>query len=192
MSKKLRPVVLAAFVAVVAVLIGLHSAPAGVDAWTLAARFSARSAFPFLMIAYSASSMVKLWPNKVTRYFMRNRKWWGLGFATAQTVHLFAVYNFLQVSPQPAPPTILLGGGFVYAVLYAMVLTSWKWAYKAMGQSWKWLHTFGIHLLWLVFAFAYGAKAVTRPDQLIPGIALLTVALGGLYLRYAAHRYAEA
>ena len=192
MTRKLRPIVLAAFVAAVAILIGLHSAPAGLGAWTLAARYSARAAFPFLMIAYSASSLVRLYPNKVTRYLMRNRKWWGLGFATAHTVHLFAVFNVLSLATSPPPPLVLLGGGFVYLVLYAMVLTSWKWAYKAMGKWWKWLHNFGIHLLWLVFAFAYGAKAVTMPDQLIPGIVLLTVALGGLYLRYAAHRYAEA
>ena len=185
---KYWPVILAAFVAGVAVITGFKSAPAGLEAWTFAARYTARVGFPFLMIAFTASSLVKLWPNPFTKSLMRRRKWWGLGFATTHSFHLVALVNVLKLSPGPAPIPVILGGGFVYLVLYAMVLTSWRWAYRSMGRWWGRFHKAGIYLLWFVFAFAYAGKAVTNPGERVVAIVLLAIALGGLGLRIAARR----
>ena len=188
---KYWPVILAAFVAGVAVITGFKSAPEGIQAWTFAARYTARVGFPFLMVAFTASSIVKLWPNPTTKSLMRRRKWWGLGFATSHTFHLFALINVLRLSPEPPAPAVLLGGGFVYVVLYAMVLTSWRWAYKALGKWWGRLHKFGIYLLWSVYVLAYIGKTVTQPGERIITLTLLVIAFGGLGLRIAASKQEE-
>ena len=184
---KYWPVILAAFVAGVAILTGLKSAPAGIDGWTYAARYTARVGFPFLMIAFTASSIVKLWPNPATKSLMRRRKWWGLGFATSHTFHLFALVSVLRLSPEPPALPALLPGAFVYLVLYTMVLTSWRWAYRLLGKWWGRLHKFGIYLLWFAFTLAYALKVVGMPgEERVVSLFLLAIALCGWGLRIAA------
>jgi len=185
---KYWPTVLAAFLAVVAVITGHKSAPEGIESWTLAARYTARVGFPFLMVAFTASSLVELWPNRLTKSLMRRRKWWGLAFAASHTIHLYALIHVVRLMEPPPPVAGLLPGAFVYLVLYAMVLTSWRWAYRSMGRWWGRLHKFGIYLLWGVFVFAYASKALYEPSERIVALILLAVALSGLGLRIAAKR----
>ena len=185
---KYWPVILAALVAGVAVLTGLKSAPEGIEAWTFAARYTARVGFPFLMIAFTASSIAKLWPSPLTKSLSRRRKWWGLGFATCHTFHSYALIHVLRLMPEPPALPALLPGAFVYLVLYAMVLTSWRWAYKAMGKWWERLHKFGIYLLWFAFTFAYTAKVVAQPSERVVCLFLLAIALCGWGLRIAASK----
>jgi DMSO/TMAO reductase YedYZ heme-binding membrane subunit len=186
---KYWPVILAAFVAGVAILTGLKSAPAGIEGWNFAARYTARVGFPFLMAAFTASSLVKLWPNPVTKSLMRRRKWWGLGFATSHSFHLFALLKVFSLTPNPPAVTALLPGAFVYLVLYAMVLTSWRWAYRALGKWWGRLHKFGIYLLWFAFTLAYALKVVGMPgEERVVSLFLLAFALCGWGLRIAASK----
>lgn len=185
------PVILAGLAGLAALYLGLHThIGGGEEHWTYAARYTARAGFPFLIVTYSASSLVKLWPNETTKNLLRNRKWWGLAFATAHTVHLYALIHVLQENPRPLSG--LIPGAFVYLVLYAMVLTSFPWAYKALGKWWKRLHTFGIHLLWVVFVLFSGGKAVRGTDQWPTGALILAIALAALGLRIVAWRKAKA
>jgi DMSO/TMAO reductase YedYZ heme-binding membrane subunit len=185
------PIFLAGLAGLAALYLGLHThIGGGEDHWTYAARYTARVGFPFFIIAYSASSLARLWPNPTTKALLRDRKYWGLAFATTHTFHLYALIQVLQANPRPLP--VLLGGGFIYLVIYAMAATSFPWAYKALGKWWKRLHTLGIHLIWAVFVVAYGGKAFMRADQRIAGAILLVVALAALGLRIAAWRKAQA
>ena len=185
------PIFLAGLAGLAALYLGLHTHIGGSeDHWGHAARYTARVGFPFFIITYSASSLARLWPNDTTRSLLRNRKWWGLAFATTHTVHLYALIHVLLEMQDPdwlyfAPAF------FAYAVLYAMALTSWSWAYRTMGKWWKRLHTFGIHYLWLIFAAAYFLRALD-PQTRIIGMVAFAIALGALGLRIAVWRRAQA
>lgn len=185
------PVLLALVVGFAALAVGMHTHIGGEPHWNAAARFTARVGFPFLIVTYSASSLARLWPNGLTKSLLRNRKWWGLSFATTHTLHLYALINVLAAM-DPQPNYLTLAPAFLaYIVLYAMVLTSWNWAYRAMGKWWKRLHTFGIHYIWLIFAAVYVLKAF-EPGQQYIGIPYALIALGSLVLRIAAWRKARA
>jgi methionine sulfoxide reductase heme-binding subunit len=185
------PIGLAVIVSLVALAVGLHTGIGGGDHWIAASRYTARVGFPFLILTYSASSLARLWPNDTTRSLLRNRKWWGLAFATTHTFHLYALVMFLRAQPQPPDYASLSPAIFGYVLLYAMALTSWPWAYRALGQWWKRLHTVGIHYLWLIFAAAYVLKAFD-PAQHFVGVIFGAVAFAALGLRIAAWRKTRA
>ena len=155
--------------------------------WQLATRWTARAGFPLLIVAYSASSLARLWPSKLTGALLHDRRWWGLGFAACHSAHLCALTNYFNQMGKPIPPFVLFGGGAVYALMYAMALTSFTAARRAMGVWWKRLHSLGIHVLWLVFAFAYSGKAFTAESRAV-GLAFGAVAIAALGLRIAAWR----
>ena len=153
---KFWPVILAVLAGLAALAVGLHThIRGGEEHWTYAARYTARVGFPFLIIAFSASALAQLRPNGVTRSLLGNRKWWGLSFATTHTFHLYALIHVVANAPEPPNYLVLSPAILAYVVLYAMVLTSWNWAYKALGKNWKRLHSFGIWYLWLIFAAVY-------------------------------------
>ena len=186
------PVILALIVALAAMAVGLHThIGGGEDHWTHASRYTARVGFPFFILTYSASSLARLWPGDTTKSLLRGRKWWGLAFATTHTVHLYALLKVIT-APGAEPDWLYLSPAILaYVILYAMALTSWGWAYIAMGRWWKRLHSFGIHYLWLIFAAAYWLKAIAGEQRAITATFGI-IALGALGLRIAAWRKAKA
>lgn len=181
------PVVLALLAGAGALAVGLHTQIGGTDHWAAASRFTARVGFPFFILAYAASSLARLWPNAATRGLMRGRKYWGLAFATTHTFHLYALLNFMAAMPEEPEWLYLSPAILAYILLYAMALTSWGWAYKAMGKWWKRLHSFGIHYLWLIFAAAYSLR-ILQEDQRIVGASFAAIAFAALGLRIIAWR----
>lgn len=157
------------------------------EGWHLAARWTARVGFPLLIVTYSASALYRLTPGALSRDLLRNRRWWGLGFAACHTIHLAALVAFLRVSGTPPKPTTLIAGGFGYVLLFTMALTSNGAAMRALGRNWKRLHTFGIHWLWFVFAASYLGRAF-RPETMIQGTIGSVIVLAALILRLAAWR----
>jgi DMSO/TMAO reductase YedYZ heme-binding membrane subunit len=186
------PIFLAGLTGLAALYLGLHThIGGGEDHWTYASRYTARVGFFFLILTYSASTLARLWPNDTTKSLLRNRKYWGLAFATTHTVHLYALIHVIT-APDAEPDFLYLSPAILaYAILYAMALTSWNWAYKAMGKGWKRLHRFGIHYLWLIFAAAYILKAIAGEQRAVTSV-LALIALGALGLRIAAWRKAKA
>jgi DMSO/TMAO reductase YedYZ heme-binding membrane subunit len=184
---KFWPIVLAVAVAIFVMNAGLHTDGEDFERWQLASRWTARAGFPFFIIAFVASSMVVLRSGQISRTLMRSRKWWGLAFASAHTVHLYALLNFIKVSPVEMNLIGLLPGFALYGVIYAMAATSWPWAYKALGRNWKRLHKTGMYLIWGVFTAAYIGKTMD-PDLRQAGSILLAVALAALALRIMAWR----
>ena len=182
---KFWPVVVAVAVALFVMNAGLHSQGEDFERWQLASRWTARAGFPFFLTAFVASSLVALWPGQISRKLMKNRKWWGLAFAAAHTVHLYALLNFIEVSPQEMSLIGLLPGFALYGVIYAMAATSWPWAYRALGRNWKRLHKTGMYLIWGVFTAAYIGKTMD-PDLRQAGSILLLLAIAGLALRIMA------
>lgn len=184
---KFWPVVVAVAVALFVMNAGLHTDGEEFERWQLASRWTARAGFPFFIVAFAASSLVVLRSGQISRTLMRNRKWWGLAFAAAHTVHLYALLHFIEASPQEMNLIALLPGFALYGVIYAMAATSWPWAYKALGRNWKRLHKTGMYLIWGVFTLAYLGKTLD-PDLRPAGSILLAVALAAFALRIIAWR----
>lgn len=173
-------------------VIGLAALAAGlavghdsVEGWQLAARWTARVGFPLLIVTYCASSLYRLSPGAVSRSILRDRRWWGLGFAFSHTVHLVALVTYLRISGTPPKTASLIGGGLAYVLLYAMAFTSSQAAMRALGRNWKRLHGFGIHWLWFIFAFSYFGRTM-RDGTMLEGFVGFSIALAALALRLAA------
>jgi methionine sulfoxide reductase heme-binding subunit len=179
------PLVFGLIAGLLALFVGLQAGADHVENWRLAARWTARAGFPIFILTYSASSLGRLWHVPWTRTLWRDRRWWGLGFAAAHTVHLYALITFLKVSGETRPLPVLLGGGIGYGLLYAMVLTSDEAAMRALGKNWKRLHTLGIHWLWAVFFISYAGRAV-KPGSMNYGLFAAIIALAALGLRITA------
>lgn len=157
------------------------------EEWRHAASWTARTGLFLFLAAYCARPLAQLAPNRFTKALLRQRRYWGLGFAASHTVHLAALSTYLTVSSETPPIAILIGGGLGYVLLYAMALTSNTASMKAFGARWKLLHRTGIHYLWFIFAFSYFGR-VNDPDRAATGLVLFAlVVLAGL-LRFAAWR----
>lgn len=174
-----------------ALFAGLASGPDSVEGWHLAARWTARAGMPLLLLTYSASSLARLSPAPLTKALLRDRRWWGLGFATSHSLHLVALVTYTLVAGITQPLPTIVVGGLAYALLYAMALTSNDAAMRALGRNWKRLHTVGIHLLWFIF-FIDMARDVAIPERQQFGLPALVLVLGALGLRIAAARKARA
>jgi methionine sulfoxide reductase heme-binding subunit len=149
--------------------------------WRLAARYTARSALPFFLLAFSASSLARLLPSSSTRYVLHRRRHVGLAFALAHGVHLvMIVISSLSSGTQPKLATVI-GGGLAYGFIFAMAATSNAWAVRALGaKNWRRLHAIGAHYVWLIFAYSYFGR-ILRPDSAAVGV----VGFGALVLALA-------
>lgn len=185
MTARTFPLYLATLVALGAVALALVLGTDTVEQARLAARWTARVGFPILILTYSASSLVRLWPNAWTKTVLRHRRQWGLSFALAHSIHLAALTTYSVMSAQMPTAATLVGGGGAYILMYAMVLTSNDAAMRAMGVWWKRLHRTGIHALWFVYTFSYFGR-LFNPELRMQGLILLPVCLAALGLRLAA------
>jgi DMSO/TMAO reductase YedYZ heme-binding membrane subunit len=168
--------------ALAVVALAIAAGDDAVERARLAARWTARVGFPLFILTYIASSLHRLWPNERTRTLLRERRWWGLSFAAAHTVHLAALVTYLQISGEVRPVSTLIGGGLGYVLLFAMAATSNKAAMRAFGRNWKRLHTMGIHYIWLIYAISYSGRLFDPERQMI-GLVFTPIALAALGLR---------
>jgi len=187
MAARKWPLALGLALGLAAVAAGFMAGTDQVEQWRLAARWTARVGFPLLIATYLASSLATLVPGEASRALLRDRRWWGLGFAASHTVHLAALVTFLRLSGEVRPLPVLLGGGGAYVLLYLMALTSSGAAQRALGRNWQRLHTVGIHWLWFIFAFSYLGRAL-KPGTMLEGTVGFTIAMGALALRVLAVR----
>ncbi|MDP3907133.1 hypothetical protein [Novosphingobium sp.] len=185
------PLLIGLVIGVAAMLIGLGSGVLPTDGWELAARWTARVGFPIFLLVYLASSLARLWPGGWRAAVLRDRRFWGLGFAACHTVHLFALVMFLKLGDETRGLETLIPGGLGYVVLYAMAATSTDGAMRKLGANWKRLHRVGIHYLWLIFTLSYAGRLMTAETRIV-GVIGTALALAALGLRLAARRPAKA
>lgn len=158
----------------------------------LAARYTVRVSFPLFLLAYLAGPLVTLWRSNLTRWLQKNRRYLGLNFAIAHTIHLGALtayFVFLGVSPDAAT---LIGGGLAYALMFAMAATSNDWSVRKLGTNWRSLHSVGLHYLWLIFLITYlgrlsDGETGDRPEDLfVVGVVGSALVFGALLVRLIA------
>jgi methionine sulfoxide reductase heme-binding subunit len=182
------PLLLALLTGLLAIGLGVAAGGDAAEQANLAARWTARAAFPFFLIAYSASSLLRQWPGGLTRALMRRRRQWGLAFALAHTIHLAALATNLLAFDVERPLLVLAGGGLAYGLIYLMALTSNDWSMRKLGRKWKLLHRIGIHYTWLIFFQSYaGGIFNSDPDKALTGLLFTPLLLAALGLRLWLH-----
>lgn len=122
-------------------------------------QLSVRCAVPWLYLTFAASSVHVLFPGLLTRWLLRNRKYFGLIFAAAMGWQaLFILWMVIVYSDYYINEVYVLRdaieGVVGYLFLIAMTLTSFPVGRKRLSpKQWRYLHTGGIYFLW-AYAFS--------------------------------------
>jgi sulfoxide reductase heme-binding subunit YedZ len=120
---------------------------------------SVRYALPLFLLAITASSLATLWPSRLTRWLLRNRRYIGLGFAFGMAWHLsfvgYSIFSFgLSASGLTARGLALDLIGLTFLLL--MTLTSFRWSARRLtSANWRRLHKTGVYVIWFVAAYIY-------------------------------------
>lgn len=136
-------------------------ASAGLNNQTILAyiRFTSGSSLLLFAFAWSASSLNQLMKSGVWRPVLRARRRIGLAFAVSHSFHLLGIITLYEVVDERRWSDFqALPGALIYAVIYAMALTSNDFSMRQLGRSWKRLHVTGGYLLWGAFTFSYLGK----------------------------------
>jgi len=124
-------------------------------------QFSVRLAVPWLFIAFCASSLVAIFPGEFSRWVLRNRRMFGLCFATGMAWQLFfivwlVVGHFDYYMEEAYDYLSLLEQVPGYVLLIAMTITSFRFGRSQLSpKQWKILHTGGIYFIWFVVWTTY-------------------------------------
>jgi methionine sulfoxide reductase heme-binding subunit len=197
---KIWPTWLGLLAGVVALAAGLLAGPDLQKGWQLAARYTARVSFPFFLVAFVASSILRLHRRPWTIALLRDRRWWGLGFASCFFVHLVALLTYNWLIDNFPPAGLLDRGVWAYAVLLAMVLTSTNRTRRRMGHWWVALHRIGMWGFFFIFVlspYADALLALKMPDfnpptdpYTLAGVAFLAVRIAAWWRSRAKPRIA--
>jgi methionine sulfoxide reductase heme-binding subunit len=120
---------------------------------------SVRYALPLFLLAFTASSLATLWPGPLTRWLLRNRRYFGLGFAFAMAWHFsfvgYSIFAFGLFGSGLTPKGFALDlFGFTFLLL--MTLTSFRWSARRLTPTnWRRLHKTGVYAIWLVATYIY-------------------------------------
>lgn len=158
MHSRLAPLMIGFLLSIGAVGFGFTAGADHLEGAKLAARWTSRVGAPIFLIAYLASTFLRLSNNGLTRALMRYRRQWGLAFAWTHSVHLAALTYYLTIAGIPADVAAILGGGLAYFMIYVMAITSNNWSMRKLGKNWKRIHIFGIHYVWFVYLLTYSGR----------------------------------
>lgn len=121
--------------------------------------YSVRFAIPLIFLVVGASSFQILFPSPFGKWWLRNRKYIGMCFATAmawQGIFIFWVSTFLREYYFSRVYLLRdeMEGTVGYLFLSAMVLTSFHFGRKYVSPlQWKLIQKGGVYFLWS-YAFA--------------------------------------
>jgi methionine sulfoxide reductase heme-binding subunit len=166
--------VIAAVVAVMCVMLAITTgSPSVVIRWT------ARTSLVLFAMAYIARPATQLWPNRQTKWLLRERTWLGNGFAASHLAHLLAILVLASGNWSAfvaSQSVTILFALVAYVVLFTMSVTSIRRIRKAMPREvWLRLHATGMHMMWIVFASTYFARIASGPIWIAPSLLLLAL-----------------
>lgn len=146
-----------------------------------------RCALPFFLVAFTASSVARLWPSRVTGWILANRRYFGLAFAFGMAWHLsFVAYSLCAFGDHLGRVVNTLDFTGL-AFLLALTLTSFQWAKRRMSpKAWRRLHKTGVYVIWLLATYIYYEFA--KGDRDLFDFAALGVMLAAWLLRFTAWR----
>ena len=150
-------------------------------------RGTARTSICLFVLAFTASSLYRLFKSGWARYLLDNRRYIGLSFALSHFVHLLFLILLMIHYPQDSLAKLnqleIVLASLTYVFILAMTITSFDPPRRWLGpKNWHRLHTTGMYLVWLIFLETYG-KGTLQNGHYLPLVLLLLVAMG---LRLAA------
>lgn len=181
----------AALISAVPPLLLAAQAGFATDALRMGLQLTARSSAVLFLLAFSASAVVRLFPNALTRWQRANRRYLGLGFAFSHLVHAGFIVAFSAQGPEQyaeaLTPGMVMVGSIGYTLLLLMAVTSFRATAAMIGPKiWRQLHTVGVFWLWAQFMVAFGKRATQGPIYWV----FLALLLGAMALRIIAWRRA--
>jgi hypothetical protein len=156
---------------------------------------TARTTFVFFVCAFTGNALRDLWPGRFSLWLAMQRDWFLLAMAASHTLHLVAIIAFFQVVGWSKLRLVtVLGGGFVYLLIYALALGS---ILRMRSREQGFLgsprfQAFALYLIWLIFALAFVSRIISG----WPAYSLLgSAGLAALFIRIGClvkHRRARA
>ena len=144
-------------------------------------RLTARTSLVLFVMAFTASSLIRLAKSDVTLWLARNRRYFGLSFAASHFIHGAAIIWLAQTDYalflQITNIVTYISGGLAYVLIALMVLTSFDYTANLVGRrAWTALHTTGVWYIFLSFTFSFGKRALVNPNYW-PAMVILFAAL---------------
>ena len=144
-------------------------------------RHSAQTSLLLFCSAFTASSLVVLYPARATRWMFANRRYLGVSFAVSHSIHLLALMALARVSSEfvrNLGGVTIAGGGLAYLFIAAMTATSFDRTAAWLGpRAWQRLHRTGSYYIWFLFLLSYVPRALASLAY-VPAAGLLVVAIG--------------
>ena len=149
--------------AMLAIIISIYGV--GEEGAHVTIRATARTSFALFLTAFTATALVKLWPNGLTKRVRANRRYIGVSFGVSHAFHAVGIIALAFItsgaSIRETDLSALIGGSLAYLFIAAMVVTSFDRTAAILGhKKWQILHTVGMYYLWMIFFFSYGGRAV--------------------------------
>jgi sulfoxide reductase heme-binding subunit YedZ len=169
----------AAIAGMVAVIFA-HRGAADLDTVRQGLRATARTSLILFLLAFAASSLRRLWPNRFTGWLLRNRRFVGVSFAVSHFIHLGLIASLVHFTPErfTGNPAGLIPGATAYLLLAAMTITSFDRTTRWLGKTWwRRLHLAGSWWIWVIFAGNYASKVTRGPGFALAAAAVFAVAL---------------
>jgi membrane-bound acyltransferase YfiQ involved in biofilm formation len=126
---------------------------------------TARVTFVFFLCAFTGNALRDLWPGRFSQWLARGHDYFLVAQAASHTVHLAAIIAYFQLVgwSRLKMPTIL-GGGFVYLLMYALAAAALVRLFSGRQASLTGLirfEGFALYVIWLVFALAFVPRIVS-------------------------------
>ncbi|MCW3836838.1 hypothetical protein ACFQ1E_11825 [Sphingomonas canadensis] len=165
-----------------AICAGAAAMPGSFDERIAAAtRLTARWSVLWFLAAFAARPLHQMYGGVFTA-LLRQRRYAGLGFAAAHTIHGACFTWQLLATDTTRPLITFIVGGAGYAAMFAMAVTSSDAAMRALGRNWKRLHTTGIWLIWFIFAYSYSGR-IGRADSMALGVTMTVLLVAAALIR---------
>lgn len=144
-------------------------------------RLTARTSLVLFLLAFSASSLARLFPGAFTRWLVGNRRHVGMSFAFSHAVHLAAIVALARTDFETfhrlTNIVTYLGGGLAYVFIALMAVTSFDRTAALLGRNaWRRLHSIGMWYLCLSFALNFGKRIPLDAGYALP-VALIVLAI---------------
>lgn len=145
-------------------------------------RLTAQCSLLLFCTAFAAAALHRRWQYPFTRALRAHRREIGVAFAFSHGLHALALFALSRMDPalfaRLTDTGMFVAGGLAYACIAAMTATSFERGAAWLGpRAWRWLHTGGTHVVWLVFLVAEGKRAA-HDAAYWPAVALLLLVMG--------------
>jgi methionine sulfoxide reductase heme-binding subunit len=128
-------------------------------------RATARITFVFFFFAFAGNAVREFWPGSFSSWLAEKRDWLLVAVAASHTFHLGAIILLFQtIGWSRLQWVTLVGGGFVYILIYAIALNAISRLHtgreRFMIGNFR-LEAGALYLIWLIFALGFVPRMIS-------------------------------